>query len=96
MSQRALAQHSGISAATLSRYENDMRIYHWETLSHIADGLDASADYILCRTDMKTSVSGPPEQKKFIETFSRLDAKGRSVVMELAAALAASERDFKR
>jgi transcriptional regulator with XRE-family HTH domain len=90
-SQRALAQSSGISAATLSRYENNMRVYHWETLANIADGLEVSTDYILCRTDIDEPVTESPAQARFVETFAQLCAGNQTLVRELAEALFESE-----
>ncbi len=52
ITQKQLAEKVGIREATLSRYENDRRDTQWDILSRIADALNTSTDFLLCKTQM--------------------------------------------
>lgn len=47
MKQKELADKAGITEATLSRYENDLRQPKSDILSKIASALDTTTDYLL-------------------------------------------------
>lgn len=51
MNQKELAEKCGITEATLSRYENELREPKGEVVVKIANALDVSTDYLLGRTD---------------------------------------------
>jgi transcriptional regulator with XRE-family HTH domain len=89
LSQKAFAELVGMRDATLSRYENDKRLYHWDTLIKIADALDTSTDYLLCRTNISAPVRhlmyNPDALNKemaFFEMYSRLDSDDQNLMME--------------
>lgn len=53
LSQKELAERTGITEATLSRYENNLREPKAEIITKISDVLECSTDYLLGRTDNK-------------------------------------------
>ena len=69
LSQRELAEKLEMSATTLSRYENNIHVFAWESLRRLALELNTSADYILCITD----VSAPFKDILNTITNRRLD-----------------------
>jgi transcriptional regulator with XRE-family HTH domain len=94
MSQKELASRTGLSAATISRYENNIRIYSWETLKRIALGLETNADYLLGITDVKlptrTLISLNRKDKsdwELLEKFAKLEPAKQTALLEAAAYL---------
>lgn len=54
LNQKELAEKCGITEATLSRYENDLREPKSEIVVRMADALNVTTDYLLGRTNEKT------------------------------------------
>ena len=55
LNQKELAEKCGITEATLSRYENDLREPKSEAIVKIANALNVTTDYLLGRTDERHS-----------------------------------------
>ncbi len=53
LSQKELAEKTGITEASLSRYENNLREPKAEIITKISEVLGCSTDYLLGRTDNK-------------------------------------------
>jgi transcriptional regulator with XRE-family HTH domain len=94
LNQKELANRIGVRAATLSRYENGKRAYHWENLVRIAEEMDTSVDYLLGRTDINVSVSRLlasnmllRENREFFETYHKLAPQDQNLLMERAMTL---------
>jgi transcriptional regulator with XRE-family HTH domain len=75
--------------ATLSRYENDKRIYQWGNLIKLADTLDTSIDYLLGRTNVSAPIhrmisdgKSPDGDMPFFEAYSRLRPDDQNLMME--------------
>lgn len=51
MNQKELAKKAGITEASLSRYENEIREPRSQSLTQIADALEVSTDYLLGFSD---------------------------------------------
>lgn len=47
LTQKELAKKVDITGATLSRYENDLRVPRAQILSRLSEALDTTSDYIL-------------------------------------------------
>jgi transcriptional regulator with XRE-family HTH domain len=94
LSQKTLANSMGMREATLSRYENDKRVYQWDGLIKLADALDTSVDYLLGRTSISASIErfmsasefsgGGPS---FLEAYSKLKPDDQNLLMERALTL---------
>ncbi len=56
LSQAKVAEHIGISQASVNRYENDLSVPSPETLLWYADFFDVSLDYVFGRTDKPQGV----------------------------------------
>jgi transcriptional regulator with XRE-family HTH domain len=89
LSQKAFAELVDMRVATLSRYENDKRLYQWENLIKIADALDTSIDYLLGRTNISTPIRRltydadmPGNEMSFMEAYSKLDSNDQNLMME--------------
>lgn len=54
--QKEVADHLHLTVATISNYENNVRMPNLETLVRLADLYDVSTDYLLQRTKCKTGV----------------------------------------
>jgi transcriptional regulator with XRE-family HTH domain len=94
LSQKELAERIDMRESTISRYENDKRLYQWDGLVKLADALNTSVDYLLGRTsvsapigrlvsDGKSSDGVPP----FLETYSLLPPDDQNLLMERALTL---------
>lgn len=51
LSQKALAELTGVTQSAINRYENDQSEPAYRVLLWYADYFDVSLDYIFCRTD---------------------------------------------
>ena len=56
LNQKELAKKVGITEASLSRYENNLREPKAEIIARISKALGCSTDYLLRRTDIKNQV----------------------------------------
>lgn len=54
LTQQIISEAAGITKAMLSKYENDINIPRADILGKLADILETSADYLLCRTNDPT------------------------------------------
>ena len=71
ISQKVAAEALGISQALLSHYERGIRECGLDFLTRIADYYGVSADYLLCRTDVKNGgVVGGKESQGFIDLMN--------------------------
>jgi transcriptional regulator with XRE-family HTH domain len=89
LSQKALAEYLGMREATLSRYENDKRAYQWGALIKLADALDTSTDFLLCRTNVSAPIhrlvsenGDPGGELPFFEAYSKLRPDDQNLMME--------------
>jgi transcriptional regulator with XRE-family HTH domain len=87
LSQRELAKKLGMSATTLSRYENNIHVFAWESLRRLVLELNTSADYLLSITDVNIpfkDILNATTNKKLdwdsFEKFSKLDL-GRQIAL---------------
>lgn len=55
--QKELANYLNVTVATISNYEKGVRAPDYETLIKLADFFDVSTDYLLQRTDYRSSIS---------------------------------------
>lgn len=78
MKQKELAELTGITEATLSRYENDKREPKGEIVSRIAKALDVTTDFLLNDdiTDQK------PPIEKYTPELTEKDKKDLDKVMK--------------
>lgn len=91
MSQKALAQRSGITEATLSRYENDLREPKATALIKLAAELNTSTDFLLGKTEtpyiLPSSKGITARENELIKLFRKLPEQGKIRLLERAAAL---------
>jgi transcriptional regulator with XRE-family HTH domain len=94
LNQRSLAGLVDMREATLSRYENDKRLYQWDYLIKIADALDTSTDYLLGRTDISASIRRlthdaniSEKERSFFEVYDKLDSDDKNLMMERAVTI---------
>lgn len=66
--QNDLANQIGITKSMLSKYENDINIPKADILSKIADVLDTTTDYLLCRTNNSAPLS-KSNQIKYLDDY---------------------------
>jgi transcriptional regulator with XRE-family HTH domain len=59
LSQKELAEKVGITEASLSRYENDLREPKAEIITRLSNALNCSTDYLLGKTDIKDETALP-------------------------------------
>jgi transcriptional regulator with XRE-family HTH domain len=91
--QKTFAEYAGISESTLSRYENDKRLYQWDNLTRLADALDTNADFLLGRTTVSAPINHIVSKRnadipaEFLEVYHKLDPDDRNLLMERALAL---------
>lgn len=55
--QKELAKYLNVTVATISNYEKGVHAPDYETLIKLADFFDVSTDYLLQRTDYRSSIS---------------------------------------
>lgn len=55
--QKELANYLNVTVATISNYEKGVHAPDYETLIKLADFFDVSTDYLLQRTDYRSSIS---------------------------------------
>jgi transcriptional regulator with XRE-family HTH domain len=94
MTQGELAEVIGISEATLSRYEHNLRTSRWIYLVKMADLLGTSVDYLLGRTDLTVPVDilfkfhdSEVEKDSIFAAYDKMDDHQRALLMERAASL---------
>lgn len=68
ISQKTLAELAGVTEASLSRYENNLREPRAEIIGRIASVLDVTTDYLLGRTDVRN-----PHDYELIRALSNDD-----------------------
>lgn len=74
LSQKAVAEKLNIPVTTLSGYERGVSEPPLETMVQLADLYNASADYILCRTDEKTIKVPDAETEERQNALERIQA----------------------
>ena len=62
LSQKELAEKVGITEASLSRYENDLREPKAEIITRLSNALNCSTDYLLGKTDFKGETTLPNDK----------------------------------
>lgn len=60
--QKELANYLNVTVATISNYEKGVHAPDYETLIKLADFFDVSTDYLLQRTDYRSSISTQNER----------------------------------
>lgn len=60
--QKELANYLNVTVATISNYEKGVHAPDYETLVKLADFFDVSTDYLLQRTDYRSSISSLNER----------------------------------
>jgi transcriptional regulator with XRE-family HTH domain len=103
LTQKELAARAGIQEATLSRYENDIHVYQWESLILLSDALDTSSDYLLGQTDVQAPIriliaaqGLSQEALDLLETYDRLKEADQDLLMERAMTLYDISRNARR
>lgn len=101
--QNELAQKIGITKSMLSKYENNINIPKSDILSQIADVLETTTDYLLCRTDdnsplqkSRQSIDMDDYQVKLYNLTNELNTLNKVRVMERANTLFDLQNDLKR
>ncbi len=65
LSQKELAEKIGITEASLSRYENNLREPRAEIIARMSKFFGCSSDYLLGQTDIKNQVLPPKDDIKY-------------------------------
>lgn len=79
LSQRQVSGDLGISQALLSHYENGLREPRFEFIIKVCDYYGVSADYLLGRTDVKTSIIADKNSQRYEKDFEILSAMEKTV-----------------
>ena len=86
ISQKQLAKMVGITEASMSRYENDIREPKAMIVARIADALGVSTDYLLGREEMKKENDSVYPislgEKQLLKKYRSLTAKNRVRIKE--------------
>lgn len=85
LSQKELAEKTGITEASLSRYENNLREPKAEIIAKISEVLGCSTDYLLGRTDNKkdytSSNSKLSNDNNGFKNYRELEMKIRQILL---------------
>lgn len=85
LSQKELAEKTGITEASLSRYENNLREPKAEIIAKISEVLGCSTDYLLGRTDNKKDyTSSNPKlsnDNNGFKNYRELEMKIRQILL---------------
>ena len=94
ISQIGLAKMVGLSATTLSKYEKNLREPRAEIIVKLADALDTTSDYLLCRTSDSAPVKKDSswvklneEENLLLQTFRFLQEREKGQIIERAQIL---------
>ena len=92
--QNELAAHLNLSVGTISNYENNIHSLDLVTLSRLADYYDVTTDYLLNRTDFRSSlrtlnrrVTKEYTVLDIVNTILSCDTSAIGSIMEYAAFL---------
>lgn len=92
--QKELASHLNLSVGTISNYENNIHSPDLVTLSRLADYYDVTTDYLLNRTDFRSSlrtlnrrVTKEYTVLDIVNTILSCDTSAIGSIMEYAAFL---------
>lgn len=85
LTQKVIAEKAGITKAMLSKYENNINVPRADILGKLADILETSTDYLLCRTNDPTlkKVTGTELELRRSDCFlkcRRLDSSLQEMV----------------
>lgn len=82
--QRDIADVLNISRSAYALYEAGKRQLGYETLLSLAEYYNVSLDYLFERTEVKEQLGDfETEERRLLEQFRRLDARGRDTVQHL-------------
>lgn len=91
LKQKELAEEIGVTAATMSKYENNINIPSADILAKIADALKTSADYLIGRTNYTNpyiaSEYSQYSPKLLFDIISKLDKENKIRIYERAITL---------
>ena len=91
LKQRELAEEIGVTAATMSKYENNINIPSADILAKIAIALKTSADYLIGLTNYTNpyiaSEYSQYSPKLLFEIISKLDKENKIRIYERAITL---------
>ena len=80
-SRQQLSQKLGLPYNTYRNYEADAREPAYSLLCEMANMLNVSTDYLLCRTDIRQpALELDEEESRLILNFRRLDDRGKATV----------------
>lgn len=97
MNQLSLAMKLDVAQETISAYENGKSYPSVATLLKMCDIFDASADFLLDRTDVRYSADAvnlqklSPEETELIKTFRTLGRNNQNAVLNLTIGLGNTE-----
>lgn len=79
ISQGELAKMMNCSSMTISRYEREEREIDRETICRLCDIFDCSADYLLCRSDMRKPEISQAE-RDLLDAYAALPLNIKAIV----------------
>ena len=89
ISQLALAKKVGLSATTLSKYEKNLREPRADIIIKLADALQTTTDYLLCRTSDNSPIRKDiswiktnTDESLVLKAFRRLPERGKGQLIE--------------
>lgn len=88
--QKQLAAMLHVNANTISRYESEQLGLDAKTINQICDIFDCTADYLLCRSDSRTTAISN-EDEALLRSFRAADEHTRSLVRLALEPFSASE-----
>jgi len=91
LTMKELGALIGVSESTVSTYELGLHEPSCDVLCKIADILNTSTDYLLCRCDVahaKTSPKLSEDERSLVKTFRSLNTQGRHALLSTAAIIA--------
>lgn len=82
LSQKELAEKTGITEASLSRYENNLREPKAEIVIKVSEVLGCSTDYLLGRTDNKIDYTNKSnDDSNQFENYKEVESRIREVLL---------------
>ena len=85
--QEELAARMNTTYQTIGRYERGERGIDADTICHLCDIFDCTADYLLCRSGISTP-SLTPEEESLVAAWRRCDDRARDIVLVALAPFA--------
>lgn len=85
LSQGQLADRSGFQASAISHFETGTRMPSFANLRRLADTLNVTTDYLLCRVNDPSGYGQPNQLNRNIENLSAVDRKIAEDIIALLA-----------